>query len=36
MSGITGLGTTYNLPNYTGETISITPSETLCSPPSVG
>ncbi|HRU10654.1 MAG TPA: DUF5309 family protein [Thermoanaerobaculia bacterium] len=28
MSGITGLGTTYNLPNYTGELISITPSET--------
>jgi len=28
MAGITGLGTTYNLPNYTGELIALTPSET--------
>lgn len=28
MSGITALGTTYNLPNYTGALIALTPSET--------
>jgi hypothetical protein len=28
MSGITGLGTTYNLPNYTGELFRVTPGET--------
>lgn len=28
MAGITALGTTYNLPNYTGELINITPVET--------
>jgi hypothetical protein len=28
MSGITGLGTTYNLPNYTGELMNLTPAET--------
>jgi len=28
MSGITGLGTTYNLPNYTGILFQLTPSET--------
>lgn len=28
MAGISGLGTTYNLPNYTGELIGLTPSET--------
>ena len=28
MSGITGLGTTYNLPNYTGLLYGLTPSET--------
>lgn len=28
MSGITGLGTTYNLPNYTGALIALTPQET--------
>ena len=28
MSGITGLGTTYNLPNYTGILFGLTPSET--------
>lgn len=28
MSGITGLGTTYNLPNYTGVLFQLTPSET--------
>lgn len=28
MSGITGLGTTYNLPNYTGMLFQLTPSET--------
>lgn len=28
MAGITGLGTTYNLPNYTGELISISRGET--------
>lgn len=28
MSGITGLGTTYNLPNYTGLLFDLTPSET--------
>lgn len=28
MSGITGLGTTYNLPNYTGELMAITPADT--------
>jgi len=28
MSGITGLGTTYTLPNYTGELIQLTPSDT--------
>lgn len=28
MSGIAGMGTTFNLPNYTGELFSLTPSET--------
>lgn len=28
MAGITGLGTTYGLPNYTGELINLTPSQT--------
>ena len=28
MAGITGLGTTYNLPNYTGMLFALTPSET--------
>lgn len=28
MSGITGLGTTFNLPNYAGELIALTPTET--------
>ena len=28
MSGITGLGTTYNLPNYTGILYGLTPQET--------
>lgn len=28
MAGITGLGTTYNLPNYVGEIFQITPSDT--------
>lgn len=28
MSGITGLGTTYNLPNYHGDLIALTPSDT--------
>lgn len=28
MAGITGLGTTYNLPNYTGALYSLTPTET--------
>ncbi|MDQ5860708.1 MAG: DUF5309 domain-containing protein [Actinomycetota bacterium] len=28
MSGITGLGTTFNLPNYAGELIALTPSDT--------
>lgn len=28
MSGITGLGTTYNLPNYTGVLFQLTPAET--------
>lgn len=28
MAGISGLGTTYNLPNYTGELIGLTPAET--------
>ena len=28
MAGITGLGTTYTLPNYTGELINLTPAET--------
>lgn len=28
MSGITGMGTTFNLPNYHGELISITPADT--------
>jgi hypothetical protein len=28
MAGITGLGTTYNLPNYTGALYSLTPSDT--------
>ena len=28
MSGITGIGTTFNLPNYHGELFSITPSDT--------
>jgi hypothetical protein len=28
MSGITGLGTTYNLPNFTGELFQIAPSDT--------
>lgn len=28
MAGITGLGTTYNLPNYTGMLIALTPSST--------
>lgn len=28
MSGITGLGTTYNLPNYTGILFALTPAET--------
>jgi hypothetical protein len=28
MSGITGLGTTFNLPNYHGELIALTPSDT--------
>jgi hypothetical protein len=28
MAGITGMGTTFNLPNYTGELMSISPSET--------
>jgi hypothetical protein len=28
MSGITGLGTTFNLPNYTGELFALTPEET--------
>jgi len=28
MSGITGLGTIYNLPNFTGELFALTPSDT--------
>lgn len=28
MSGITGLGTTFNLPNYAGELIALTPADT--------
>lgn len=28
MSGVSGLGTTYNLPNFNGELISLTPAET--------
>lgn len=28
MAGITGLGTTYNLPNYVGEIFAVTPEDT--------
>ena len=28
MAGISGMGTTFNLPNYTGELFTITPSDT--------
>jgi hypothetical protein len=28
MSGIVGMGTTYNLPNYVGELFAITPEDT--------